>query len=104
VIVHNNMADLKASIFYQELEEFVHCMKTSVGCPKPPFFFTVQLKNKSQSISINVDPKLKSMCLVNTRANHENVTTIVITHDEELLMPSLMEVYKCLCLIINNVI
>lgn len=51
-----------------------------------------------------LDLKLKSMCFVNTYASHENVTTIVITHDEELLMPLLMEVYKCLCFIINNVI
>jgi hypothetical protein len=67
-------------------------------------FLTCNCEKNHILLALMLDPKLKSMCLVNTYVSHENVTTIVITHDEVLLMPLLMEVYKCLCLIINNVI
>jgi hypothetical protein len=51
-------------------------------------------------LALMLDPIYKSMHLVMIYVGLDNVTTLVVEYDQELLLPLLMEVYKLLMLII----
>jgi hypothetical protein len=51
-------------------------------------------------LTLMLDPIYKSMHLVMTYVGLNNVTTLVVEYDHELLLPLLMEVYKLSTLVI----
>jgi hypothetical protein len=51
-------------------------------------------------LALMLDPIYKYMHLVMIYVGLDNVTTLVVEYDQELLLPLLMEVYKLLMLII----
>jgi hypothetical protein len=51
------------------------------------FFFYTTLKEKGHNMFVlMLDPKFKSMYVINTFASHENVTALIPTYDKKILL------------------
>jgi hypothetical protein len=51
------------------------------------FLFYTTLKEKGHNMFVlMLNPKFKSMYLVNTFASHENLAALILTYDKELLL------------------
>jgi hypothetical protein len=96
-IVFDSLAE--EDFFYHKLKEFMICMKQQVlkaFLPLISFLHAFDRTRNHNMLALMLDPCFKNMLLVVMYLGWENVDVLVIEHDDELLLPLLVEATKLL--------